>query len=326
MKKDNARTKTSGTIRLYQWFISTIITYGHISFSQLGEIWETDRIGEGYPLSRTTFNRYRNDIKELYGLEILCKTKGKNKNMYYIRNKADLHEDSPLLWSVNSMAIHALLYKHDSIRSRISIDQFFNVEHLEVIMEAIEKHNVLLASSWDYVKNKLMSVRINPYGLVLRQNEWFIISITEGEHPSTCVEMLSMNGEPVYQYYMVSGFMKVENTGEKFIQNKYFKLHKAISMTPELRNYKREESKRKIILMANDTALAKILAQSHFYYSYEKDGNEKTKVTLYTFGANEVVDFILSLGPDVQVIEPSEMYEYVREKIFSMYHEYDGIV
>ncbi len=38
------------------------------------------------------------------------------------------------------------------------------------------------------------------YGLVIRHNQWFIISITEGEYPSTCIEMLSMKGEPAYQY------------------------------------------------------------------------------------------------------------------------------
>ena len=153
---------------------------------------------EGCPLSRTTFNRYREGIKELYGIEILCETGGNDKNKYYIRNKADLYDDSPLLWSTNAMALNALLYKHDSIRRRISIDQNFNMEYLDVIMEAIENHQVLLAITWDYKKRKHMPVRINPYGLVLRQNQWFIISITEGEYPSTCVEMLSMEGEPAY--------------------------------------------------------------------------------------------------------------------------------
>ncbi|MBQ0089099.1 MAG: hypothetical protein KBT27_07190, partial [Prevotellaceae bacterium] len=235
MKKESVSTKVSETIRLYQWFISTIVSHGHISFSKLNELWVTSRMEEGCPLSRTTFNRYREGIKELYGIEILCETGGNDKNKYYIRNKADLYDDSPLLWSTNAMALNALLYKHDSIRRRISIDQNFNMEHLDVIMEAIENHQVLLAITWDYKKRKHMPVRINPCGLVLRQNQWFIISITEGEYPSTCVEMLSMEGEPAYQYYMVSEFVQVENTGERFVQNKYFKLHKAISMAPELR-------------------------------------------------------------------------------------------
>lgn len=327
MKKESVSTKVSETIRLYQWFISTIVPHGHISFSKLNELWVTSRMEEGCPLSRTTFNRYREGIKELYGIEILCETGGNDKNKYYIRNKADLYDDSPLLWSTNAMALNALLYKHDSIRRRISIDQNFNMEHLDVIMEAIENHQVLLATTWDYKRRKHMSVRINPYGLVLRKNQWFIISITEGDYPSTCVEMLSMEGEPAYQYYMVSEFVQVENTGERFVQNKYFKLHKAISMAPELRHHKREESKKEIVLMANNTALMKIRSQNSFLYNVEEAENTAmSKVSLYCFGTDAAVDFILSLGPDVEIVGPNDIRDIVVSKLMSMCHDYFEVI
>lgn len=327
MKKESVSTKVSETIRLYQWFISTIVSHGHISFSKLNELWVTSRMEEGCPLSRTTFNRYREGIKELYGIEILCETGGNDKNKYYIRNKADLYDDSPLLWSTNAMALNALLYKHDSIRRRISIDQNLNMEHLDVIMEAIENHQVLLATTWDYKRRKHMSVRINPYGLVLRKNQWFIISITEGDYPSTCVEMLSMEGEPAYQYYMVSEFVQVENTGERFVQNKYFKLHKAISMAPELRHHKREESKKEIVLMANNTALMKIRSQNSFLYNVEEAENTAmSKVSLYCFGTDAAVDFILSLGPDVEIVGPNDIRDIVVSKLMSMCHDYFEVI
>lgn len=327
MKKESVSTKVSETIRLYQWFISTIVSHGHISFSKLNELWVTSRMEEGCPLSRTTFNRYREGIKELYGIEILCETGGNDKNKYYIRNKADLYDDSPLLWSTNAMALNALLYKHDSIRRRISIDQNFNMEHLDVIMEAIENHQVLLATTWDYKRRKHMSVRINPYGLVLRKNQWFIISITEGDYPSTCVEMLSMEGEPAYQYYMVSEFVQVENTGERFVQNKYFKLHKAISMAPELKHHKREESKKEIVLMANNTALMKIRSQNSFLYNVEEAENTAmSKVSLYCFGTDAAVDFILSLGPDVEIVGPNDIRDIVVSKLMSMCHDYFEVI
>lgn len=327
MKKESVSTKVSETIRLYQWFISTIVSHGHISFSKLNELWVTSGMEEGCPLSRTTFNRYREGIKELYGIEILCETGGNDKNKYYIRNKADLYDDSPLLWSTNAMALNALLYKHDSIRRRISIDQNFNMEHLDVIMEAIENHQVLLATTWDYKRRKHMSVRINPYGLVLRKNQWFIISITEGDYPSTCVEMLSMEGEPAYQYYMVSEFVQVENTGERFVQNKYFKLHKAISMAPELRHHKREESKKEIVLMANNTALMKIRSQNSFLYNVEEAENTAmSKVSLYCFGTDAAVDFILSLGPDVEIVGPNDIRDIVVSKLMSMCHDYFEVI
>lgn len=327
MKKESVSTKVSETIRLYQWFISTIVSHGHISFSKLNELWVTSRMEECCPLSRTTFNRYREGIKELYGIEILCETGGNDKNKYYIRNKADLYDDSPLLWSTNAMALNALLYKHDSIRRRISIDQNFNMEHLDVIMEAIENHQVLLAITWDYKKRKHIPVRINPYGLVLRQNQWFIISITEGDYPSTCVEMLSMEGEPAYQYYMVSEFVQVENTGERFVQNKYFKLHKAISMAPELRHHKREESKKEVVLMANNTALMKIRSQNSFLYNIDEvEGTAMSKVTLYCFGTDAAVDFILSLGPDVEIVGPSDIRDIVINKLMFMCSGYFEMV
>ncbi|MED9955850.1 MAG: WYL domain-containing protein [Segatella copri] len=327
MKKESVSTKVSETIRLYQWFISTIVSHGHISFSKLNELWVTSRMEEGCPLSRTTFNRYREGIKELYGIEILCETGGNDKNKYYIRNKADLYDDSPLLWSTNAMALNALLYKYDSIRRRISIDQNFNMEHLDVIMEAIENHQVLLATTWDYKRRKHMSVRINPYGLVLRKNQWFIISITEGDYPSTCVEMLSMEGEPAYQYYMVSEFVQVENTGERFVQNKYFKLHKAISMAPKLRHHKREESKKEIVLMANNTALMKIRSQNSFLYNVEEAENTAmSKVSLYCFGTDAAVDFILSLGPDVEIVGPNDIRDIVVSKLMSMCHDYFEVI
>ena len=319
---DSTNSKVSETIKLYQWFISIIISHGHISFNELSELWVSEKMGDGYPLSRTTFNRYREGIRELYGLEIMCESGGRNKNKYYIRNKADLYDDSPLLWSYNAMTLNALLYKHDAIRRRISIDQRFDMKHLDVIMEAIEKHTVLLATPWDYKQNKLMPVRINPYGLVLRHNEWFIISITEGEYPSTCVEMLSEEGKPAYQYYMVSEFVTVENTGERFIQNKYFKLHNAISMTPELRQHKAEETKTEILLTANNNALAKIKEQTRFFYNVTEEQSNKAKVTLYTYNTTDAIDFILSFGADVHVEGPDDILDVVRDKVMDMFQEY----
>ncbi len=75
--------------------------------------------------------------------------------------------------------------------------------------------------------------------------------------------------------------------------------------------------------MANNTALMKIRSQTRFFYNCEEnDGCDKTKVTLYTFGSDDVIDYILSLGSDVQVLGPSDILNLVRNKIMSMCHDY----
>lgn len=164
------------------------------------------------------------------------------------------------------------------------------------------------------------------YGLVIRHNQWFIISITEGEYPSTCIEMLSMKGEPAYQYYMVSEFVKVEDTGERFIQNKYFKLHKAISMAPELRIIKKEESRKKIELVVNNVALAKIKSQTSFLYNICQEEANKAKAILYTIDSEKAIDFILSLGADVKVVGPEDIRDSVRDKIMEMFQNYWDVI
>lgn len=164
------------------------------------------------------------------------------------------------------------------------------------------------------------------YGLVIRHNQWFIISITEGEYPSTCIEMLSMKGEPAYQYYMVSEFVKVEYTGERFIQNKYFKLHKAISMAPELRIIKKEESRKRIELVVNNVALAKIKSQTSFLYNICQEEANKAKAILYTIDSEKAIDFILSLGSDVKVIGPEDIRDSMRDKIMEMFQNYWDVI
>ena len=46
------------------------------------------------------------------------------------------------------------------------------------------------------------------------------------------------------------------------------------------------------------------------------------KVKLYTLGTNEAIDFILSLGCDVQVLGPSDIHDLVRNKVMSMFQDY----
>lgn len=98
--------------------------------------------------------------------------------------------------------------------------------------------------------------------------------------------------------------------------------HNAISMTSELRHYKIEESKKEIVLTANNVALAKIQAQKHFLYNIGKEESDKTQVTLYTFGSERAIDFILSLGANITVIGPEDIRNSVRDKIMDMFQEY----
>lgn len=71
--------------------------------------------------------------------------------------------------------------------------------------------------------------------------------------------------------------------------------------------------------MANNTALTKIRSQNSFLYNVEEAENTAmSKVSLYCFGTDAAVDFILSLGPDVEIVGPSDIRDIVINKLMSM--------
>ncbi len=75
--------------------------------------------------------------------------------------------------------------------------------------------------------------------------------------------------------------------------------------------------------MANNTALMKIRSQNSFLYNIDEvEGTAMSKVTLYCFGTDAAVDFILSLGPDVEIVGPSDIRDIVIKKLMSMCHDY----
>ena len=321
MNSKHINSKVSDTIRIYQWIISTIVSCGKVSFKELSDLWEKERLADGYPLSRTTFNRYRDGIMDLYGLEILCKSEGRNVHKYYIRNKVDLYDDSPLRWSINSMALNSLLYKHDSIRSHISIDQNFDTEHLNDIMEAIEKSNVLRVTQWDDCSKKTNIVLLEPYGLVLRQGIWFLVTVLHEEAAAANIIVFNEESQPSYEYYILSNFLKVENTGKKFIKNKYFKIQRAVSMSRVWPSVKSKETI-SVTLMVNEIGLLKIKNQNRFLYNINRQNNNKSQVTLFFISDEDVIEYILSLGANVKVVAPQRMVDTISQRITEMYNEY----
>ena len=79
--------------------------------------------------------------------------------------------------------------------------------------------------------------------------------------------------------------------------------------------------------MANNTALMKIRSQNSFLYNVEEAENTAmSKVSLYCFGTDAAVDFILSLGPDVEIVGPNDIRDIVMNKLMIMYFGYFEMV
>lgn len=65
-------TKSTDKLTKCVWLVDTIRRYGRISRERLTELWRGAPFFDGSDLARRTFYKYRNDIEEIFGVEIVC--------------------------------------------------------------------------------------------------------------------------------------------------------------------------------------------------------------------------------------------------------------
>ena len=58
--------------KTYVWLIETIHRQGPLSLEEIGNLWLSSSLSEGQSMPRTSFNRHREEIEDLFGIKIVC--------------------------------------------------------------------------------------------------------------------------------------------------------------------------------------------------------------------------------------------------------------
>ena len=61
-----------GLFKQYIWLLNTILRAKRISFEEINRKWQQNYLNDGAPLSRTTFNRHKAAIEEMFDIVIDC--------------------------------------------------------------------------------------------------------------------------------------------------------------------------------------------------------------------------------------------------------------
>ena len=111
--------KAPELFQIYNWFIDTINRSGGISLNELNQLWIQTEVSNGIPMSRTTFNRYRDSIEEMFGINIECRRKGGYQ--YYIEKDA-LESDNLQNWMLDTLSVSNMLRESSSLKDRIILE------------------------------------------------------------------------------------------------------------------------------------------------------------------------------------------------------------
>ena len=79
----------------YIWIINTLKAYRQLTFEELNQKWQDDQVADGNPLQRSSFNRHRDAILDMFGIIIDCE---KKTYKYFISNNDVLCDDSIERW------------------------------------------------------------------------------------------------------------------------------------------------------------------------------------------------------------------------------------
>ena len=62
--------KPSMIFHQYIWLVNTLRRYKKMTLDELSQRWVDDEVADGNPLSRSSFNRHRDAILDMFGIVI----------------------------------------------------------------------------------------------------------------------------------------------------------------------------------------------------------------------------------------------------------------
>ncbi len=176
--------KASFLFKQYVWLVDTIQRCKRITLADLNERWLRTELSEGRPLSRTTFNRHRNEVEEIFGITIGCDT----DNRYYIVNSNLLRTDTVQQWMLSTLTVSNIVGEARNLHDRILLESIpTEGELLRQIVEAMQRGVLIDITYRRYGSTADASWTIAPYCIKLFRRRWYLVGTirSTGSQPVT---------------------------------------------------------------------------------------------------------------------------------------------
>ena len=160
----------------YIWLVNTIRKAGDdgITFAEINKKWLETELSEGVELARSTFNRHKDAIEDIFGLIIDCNRL--NGYRYFISNEEVLGEDSIQNWMLNTLTVNSIIGEALTLQDRILL-QPAPVEgnYLKMVIEAMKKNVKLAVDYRKYGDEEPRHLTFEPYCIKLFKQRWYIL-------------------------------------------------------------------------------------------------------------------------------------------------------
>ena len=288
----------------YIWIINTLKAYRKLTLEELNQKWQDDGVADGNPLQRSSFNRHRDAILDMFGIIIECEPR---TYKYYISNKEILSDDSIERWLFSTLTVHGVLADSASIKERIILESVpEGEEYLDTIIRAIKTNHRLLMGYKKFEAEGYEKV-VCPYALKLFRQRWYL---------------LAQNDEKQMRIYALDRMTKVELTDETFEMPADFSPQAYFS------EY--------FGVLTDETPMARVVIRAHEWtpnylrtlplHHSQREIASTDHYADFSFDIRPTVDFLNELrkyGDGIEVLEPLELREKMRQMLLDALKRYE---
>ena len=158
----------------YIWLVNTIKRARRISFAEIQEKWLDTEMSGGVEFARSTFNRHKDAIQDIFGINIDCDRKCGYK--YYIANEKVLREDTVQNWIVSTMSVNDVISDSKALHDRIVLQQIPCDEYLETFINAMKRKVRVEVKYRRYESDNVTEVDFEPHCLKLFNQRWYVLA------------------------------------------------------------------------------------------------------------------------------------------------------
>lgn len=295
-------------LQKYTWLIDTIRRAGRISLEEISERWEHNKeLSDCKPLSRATFNRWKDAIFSQFGIIISCQRTG--GYLYYIENPEDIDEDELKKWMLDSFAVSNLISENLSLKDRILVDPIPSAHnHLATLLQAMKENRTVTITYCGFGKSRSYTFPIEPYCVKLFENRWYVLA--HNVH---------------YGEIRIYGLDRIESialTGDTFKLPKDFSASAYFSPFYGIVTNMDIKPERIVVRASKEHVPYMNSLPLHRSQSLLKDYGDYADFELYLAPTYDFVMRLLHVGAMIEVLAPESLRQTMKGWISDMYEIY----
>ena len=162
----------------YIWIINTLRSYRKLTLDELNQKWIDDGVAAGNPLQRSSFNRHRDAIQDMFGIVIDCEPR---TYKYYISNTEVLGDDSVESWLFSTLTVHGMLADSAAVKERLVLENApAGEQYLDILIRAIRTNHRLRIGYKKFGAEGYEKV-VCPYAMKLFRQRWYLLALNDEE-------------------------------------------------------------------------------------------------------------------------------------------------